>query len=310
MGELGTALARTPGQTPAVIRPAEPGLLHRTVAGVLRFVQSSPIGAVSALIWLALIGVALAAPLLAPYDPLEADYAAIRSAPSAAHWLGTDDLGRDTLSRIIYGSRITLIVSIASVVLGDLIGFTWGVVSGYLGGRFDLLSQRVVDVLMSFPALILALLLLAGVGAGLTTVIVAIAVTRIPNSTRITRAVVLSIKQTAYVDAARMIGGSTGRIMLRHVAPQCIAPLLVVATLHLGAAIFAESALSFLGMGIPPPAPSWGNMLGGVLAASFKPPWWLVVYPGLAITIAIMAANLMGDALRDFLDPKLKKRLG
>ncbi len=310
MGELGTALAQRQGQTRTAIRPAEAGLLQRAGMGVLHFAQSSPIGAVSALIWLALIGVALAAPLLAPYNPLEADYSAIRSGPSAAHWLGADDLGRDTLSRIIYGSRITLIVGFVSVMVGDLLGFTWGIVSGYLGGRFDLISQRVVDVLMSFPALILALLLLAGLGAGLTTVIIAIAVTRIPNSTRITRAVVLSIKQTAYVDAARMIGGSTGRIMFRHVAPQCLAPLLVVATLHLGAAIFAESALSFLGLGIPPPAPSWGNMLGGVLAASFKPPWWLVVYPGLAITVAIMAANLLGDALRDFLDPKLKKRLG
>ncbi|OUC08340.1 hypothetical protein RY27_09595, partial [Litorilinea aerophila] len=137
----------------------------------------------------------------------------------------------------------------------------------------------------------------------------AIAVTRIPSSTRITRSVVLSIKETAYVEAARMIGASQLRIMRLHIAPQCVAPILVVATLHLGAAIFAESALSFLGMGIPPPAPSWGNMLGGVLAAAFKPPWWLVVFPGVAITIAIMAANLMGDALRDFLDPKLKKRL-
>ncbi len=162
---------------------------------------------------------------------------------------------------------------------------------------------------MSFPALILALLLLAVIGAGLTTVIIAIAVTRIPVTTRITRSVVLSIKETAYVDSARMIGASNWRIMFQHIAPQCLAPILVIATLHLGGAIFAESALSFLGMGIPPPAPSWGNMLGGVLAAAFRPPWWLVLFPGVAITIAIMAANLLGDALRDFLDPKLKKRL-
>ncbi|MEZ4622036.1 MAG: ABC transporter permease [Caldilineaceae bacterium] len=166
-----------------------------------------------------------------------------------------------------------------------------------------------VDVLMSFPGLILALLLMVVLGAGLSTVIIAIAVTRIPSSTRITRSVVLTVKETAYVEAARMIGVPTWAIMLRHVAPQCIAPILVVATLHLGAAIFAESALSFLGMGIPPPAPSWGNMLGGVLAAAFRPPWWLVVFPGVAITIAIMAANLIGDALRDFLDPKLRQRL-
>jgi ABC-type dipeptide/oligopeptide/nickel transport system permease subunit len=253
--------------------------------------------------------VAIFAPYLAPYDPIEADFSAVRSPPSAAHLLGTDDLGRDVLSRLIFGARITLIVSVCSVLLGDLFGFMWGVISGYFGGRFDMTSQRLVDVLMSFPALILALLLLAVVGAGLTTVIIAIAITRIPVSTRITRSVVLSVKESSYVDSARMIGAHHWRIMLLHVAPQCVAAILVVATLHLGAAIFAESALSFLGMGIPPPAPSWGNMLGGVLAASFKPSWWLVLFPGLAITITIMAANLLGDALRDFLDPKLKKRL-
>jgi ABC-type dipeptide/oligopeptide/nickel transport system permease subunit len=281
----------------------------RMIESIIRFVRSSPTGTISLLIWIALILVAIFAPYLAPYDPIEADFAAVRSAPSSAHLLGTDDLGRDVLSRLIFGARITLIVSISSVLLGDFLGFIWGVASGYFGGRFDMTSQRLVDVLMSFPALILALLLLAVVGAGLTTVIVAIAVTRIPVSTRITRSIVLSVKESAYVDSARMIGASHWRIMLLHVAPQCVAAILVVATLHLGAAIFAESALSFLGMGIPPPAPSWGNMLGGVLAAAFRPSWWLVLFPGLAITIAIMAANLLGDALRDFLDPKLKKRL-
>jgi len=213
------------------------------------------------------------------------------------------------LSRIIFGARITLSVGCISVFLGDAIGFLWGVASGYLGERFDLISQRLVDILMSFPGLILALLLLVVLGAGLSTVIIAIAVTRIPSATRITRSVVLTIKESAYVEAARCIGVPTWAIMWRHVAPQCIAPILIVATLHLGAAIFSESALSFLGMGIPPPAPSWGNMLGGVLAAAFRPPWWLVVFPGVAITIAIMAANLIGDALRDFLDPKLRQRL-
>jgi ABC-type dipeptide/oligopeptide/nickel transport system permease subunit len=307
MGELGSALL--PDARAGVYRREEPRGLQRMFGGIVDFIRSSPIGAVSVLIWLMLIGVAIFAPVLAPFDPIEADFSAVRSAPSATHLLGTDDLGRDVLSRIIFGARITLVVSLASVLIGDLIGFFWGLLSGYLGGRFDLYSQRLVDVLMSFPALILALLLLAAVGAGLTTVIIAIAVTRIPTSTRVTRSVVISVKQSAYVESAQMIGSSVWRIMFQHIAPQCVGPLLVVATLHLGAAIFAESALSFLGMGIPPPAPSWGNMLGGVLAASFKPPWWLVVYPGLAITIAIMAANLMGDALRDFLDPKLKKRL-
>lgn len=309
MRELSSALARTSSAASQERIPVAVHPLRQALNEVGRFVRSSPMGAVSLVAWIGLIGVAIFAPAIAPYDPIEADFAAVRSAPSATHLLGTDNLGRDVLSRIIFGTRITLIVSISSVLIGDLLGFVWGLVSGYLGGRFDLISQRVVDVLMSFPALILALLLLAALGAGLTTVIIAIAVTRIPTSTRVTRSVVISTKQNAYVESAQMIGASMWRIMLRHIAPQCIGPLLVVATLHLGAAIFAESALSFLGMGIPPPAPSWGNMLGGVLAASFRPPWWLVVYPGLAITLAIMAANLMGDALRDFLDPKLKKRL-
>lgn len=309
MRELSSALTPTakPGSWEERQAAAHP--LRQALGGVWRFVRSSPMGAISVVVWLGLIGVAIFAPALAPFDPIEADFAAVRSAPTATHLLGTDNLGRDVLSRIIFGTRITLIVSISSVLIGDLLGFIWGLVSGYLGGRFDLISQRVVDVLMSFPALILALLLLAGLGAGLTTVIVAIAVTRIPTSTRVTRSVVIATKQNAYVESAQMIGASVWRIMLRHIAPQCVGPLLVVATLHLGAAIFAESALSFLGMGIPPPAPSWGNMLGGVLAASFRPPWWLVVYPGVAITLAIMAANLMGDALRDFFDPKLKKRI-
>lgn len=308
MSEFGSALVGKKLPLEKTLARSEPPR-GRIAEGILRFLRSSPTGTISLFIWIVLILVAIFAPYLAPYDPIEADFAAVRSAPSSAHLLGTDDLGRDVLSRLIFGARITLIVSISSVVLGDFLGFLWGVSSGYFGGRFDMTSQRLVDVLMSFPALILALLLLAVVGAGLTTVIVAIAVTRIPVSTRITRSIVLSVKESAYVDSARMIGASHWRIMLLHVAPQCVAALLVVATLHLGAAIFAESALSFLGMGIPPPAPSWGNMLGGVLAAAFRPSWWLVLFPGLAITIAIMAANLLGDALRDFLDPKLKKRL-
>jgi peptide/nickel transport system permease protein len=285
------------------------GIGQKIGAAIWGFVKSSPIGAISLAFWGLMLLIAIFAPYIAPYDPLEADYAAIRQGPTAQHLLGTDNLGRDLLSRIIYGFRITLIVSITAVFMGDLIGFVWGIASGYLGNRFDLFSQRLIDVLMAFPALILALLLLVVLGAGVTTVIIAIAVTRIPSSARITRSVVLSVKETAYVEAARSIGASHVRIMARHVAPQAIAPILVVATLHLGGAIFAESALSFLGMGIPPPAPSLGNMLGGVLAAAFRPPWWLVVFPGLAITLAIMAANLFGDALRDYLDPKLKKRI-
>lgn len=306
MGELSPTLSKNLSTTTA---NASPTSVRRIFGALARFVRSSPVGAAAALIWVLLILMAIFAPALAPYDPQEADYGAIRQAPTAAHLLGADDIGRDVLSRIIFGARITLIVSIISVLIGDLIGFLWGLASGYLGQRFDLISQRLLDILLSFPSLILALLLLVSIGAGLTTVIIAIAITRIPSSTRVIRAVVLSIKETAYVEAARAVGVPTWRVMLRHIAPQCIAPLIVIATLNLGSAIFAESALSFLGLGIPPPAPSWGNMLGGVLAAAFRPSWWLVIFPGLAITLSIMAANLVGDALRDFLDPKLKRRL-
>jgi peptide/nickel transport system permease protein len=273
---------------------------------VVRFFRSSPLGGVCALLLLLLASVAVLADRLAPYNPLTADYAAIRDPPLARHVLGTDHLGRDVLSRIIFGARVTLLVAISSVLLGDTIGFIWGVASGYLGGRVDLISQRVLDVLMSLPSLILALLLMAGLGAGLTTVIVAIAVTRVPLSSRVVRSMVLSVKELAYVEAARVLGASEARVMARHVAPQCLAPFLIITTGHLGAAIFIEAALSFVGVGVPPPTPSWGNMLGGVLAEAFKPPWWMVVFPGVAITVTILAVNLFGDALRDFLDPKLK----
>src|SRR5262245_10373533 len=273
---------------------------------VARFFRASPLGGLCAVLLLALATVAVMADRLAPHNPLTANYAETRDPPMGRHVLGTDHLGRDVLSRIIFGARVTLLVAISSVLLGDTLGFLWGLASGYLGGRVDLLSQRVLDVLMSLPALILALLLMGALGAGLSTVIIAIAVTRVPLTTRIVRSMVLSVKELAYVEAAGALGASRARVMTRHVAPQCVAPFLIITTGHLGAAIFIEAALSFVGVGVPPPTPSWGNMLGGVLAEAFRPPWWMVVFPGAAITVTILAVNLFGDALRDFLDPKLK----
>jgi ABC-type dipeptide/oligopeptide/nickel transport system permease subunit len=275
-----------------------------------RFLRSSPLGAAAAAILLIGVCVAVLAGYVAPYDPLTNDYAVARQAPSAQHWLGTDTLGRDVMSRIMYGLRISLVVSAASIALGLSVGVLWGVSSGYVGGTYDLLSQRLIEVLTSFPTLILAMLLSVGLGAGLGTVIIAVGVTQIPLATRITRSVVLAVKHMQFVEAARCIGATPARIMLRQVAPQCFAPVLVVATLNLGAAIFAEAALSFLGVGVPPPTASLGNMLGGVLAQSFQPPWWLVIFPGATIALTVLAANLLGDALRDFLDPKLTTRHG
>jgi len=278
--------------------------------GPRQFLRSSPLGAAAAVLLAIIVFVAIFASVLAPYDPLRNDYTVARKPPTAQHILGTDTLGRDVFSRIMYGLRVSLIVSVASVALGVSVGMLWGVTSGYAGGRYDILSQRLIEVLTSFPTLILAMLLSVSLGPGLRTVIIAVGITQIPLATRITRSVVLSLKETQFVEAARSLGAPSWRIMLRHVAPQCIAPILVIATLNLGGAIFAEAALSFLGVGVPPPTASLGNMLGGVLAQSFKPPWWLAVFPGLMIALTVLAANLLGDALRDFLDPKLNKRLG
>ncbi len=279
------------------------------IRSLMGFARSSPPGAISLLILAILLTIVIFAPLIAPYDPNESDFLNLTKPPSAQHWAGTDMIARDSLSRIIFGARITFLVAFVSIFVGDSVGFTWGVMSGYLGKRFDLVSQRFLDMLIAFPTVILALLLLAALGAGLVTVIIAIAVVRVPITARVIRSVALSVKEVQYVEAAQAIGASQMRIMVRHVAPQCVAPLLVVASAGLGLAIFTEAALSFLGMGIPPPTPTWGNMLGGVLSQIFKPPWWLVIFPGAAITITILAFNLMGDALRDYLDPRLRGKL-
>lgn len=274
-----------------------------------RFIKTSPIGALSALFLIVLLIVTIFADQIAPYHPLEADFRALRQPPSATHWLGTDNLGRDVLSRLIHGGRISLSVAIISTVLSKLLGLAWGVLTGYLGSTFDLVSQRIVDVLLAFPGIILAMLLLAALGGGFNTVVIAITLLGIAGTVRVIRSVVLSIKEMAYVESAHAVGASGLRVMAQHITPQCVAPILVLTSASLGGAIFAEASLSFLGLGIPQPTPSWGNMLGGVLANQFRPQWWLVIFPGLTITLTILAFNLVGDALRDHLDPKLRGRI-
>lgn len=278
-------------------------------ARVRRFTKTSPIGALAGAVLVVLVMIALFADQVAPYFPLEADFRALRHPPTLAHWLGTDNLGRDVLSRLIYGARLSLFVAGVSTVLSKVIGVAWGILTGYVGGTFDLISQRIVDVLLAFPGIILSMLLLAALGGGLVTVIIAITILGVAGTVRVIRSVVLTVKEMAYVEAARSIGVSSFRIMLRHVAPQCVAPALVLFSASLGGAIFAEAALSFLGLGIPQPAPSWGNMLGGILADQFRPKWWLVLFPGLTISLTVLAFNLLGDGLRDYLDPKLRGRL-
>ncbi len=274
---------------------------------LLDFTRSSPLGALGVAILLFMIVLAVFAPWIAPYDPLEGDFFSIRQGPSSAHWFGTDDLGRDVMSRVIYGARISLLVGFSAVLLGDTVGFLSGVISGYVGGKTDLISQRLLEVLLAFPGLILATVIVVGLGTGIATVIVAIAVTRIPASNRVVRSVVLSVKRSDYVTAAQVAGAGPLRIMFRHIAPQTIAPFLVIASAHLGIAITSEAALSFVGVGVPPPNPSWGTMISGAVASQFRPPWWLAAFPGIAITLTVFAANLTGDALRDKLDPNLRR---
>jgi ABC-type dipeptide/oligopeptide/nickel transport system permease subunit len=207
---------------------------------------------------------------------------------------------------MIYGVRTTLIIAFSAVILSKTIGFFWGMTSGYFGGWFDLLTQRIIEVMLSIPSLILALLLLAGLGSGRLTVIIAIAVGGIAGTVRIIRSSVLTIKNMAYVEAARAMGTHPIIIIFRHIAPQCFAPLLVVASVSLGGAIFAEAALSFLGLGITPNAPTWGSMMSVVAENYLRPLWWIAIFPGIALTLTIMSFNLIGDELRDRLDPKLR----
>jgi peptide/nickel transport system permease protein len=260
-------------------------------------------GVVAALVLI----MAVAAPVLAPYDPLKSDFRSMSKPPTERHVFGTDQIGRDVLSRVIYGSRASLTVAMGAVLFGTTLGALWGLASGFLGGRFDLISQRIIEFLQSFPDLILAMAIAMALGAGFGTVIVAIAITRIPFGGRVIRAVVLSLKELSYVEAARGVGASNLRVMLRHILPQCIAPYLILATTHLGVAIVIEAALGFLGVGIPPPAPTWGNMLADSLNAGLIPPWWLVLFPGAAITLTVLAFNLLGDGIRDILDPRLRR---
>jgi ABC-type dipeptide/oligopeptide/nickel transport system permease subunit len=280
--------------------------LRRARGGFGTFIRRSPLSAFWGCIAAAIIVMAIAAPVLAPYEPLKSDFRAMSKPPNERHYFGTDQIGRDVLSRVIYGSRASLTIAIGAVLFGTTIGAMWGLASGYFGGRFDILSQRIIEFLQSFPDLILAMAIAMALGAGFGTVIVAIAITRIPFGGRVIRAVVLSLKELSYVEAARGLGASHLRIMLRHILPQCVAPYLILATTHLGVAIIIEAALGFLGVGIPPPTPTWGNMLADSLNAGLVPPWWLVLFPGLAITITVLAFNLLGDGIRDILDPRLR----
>jgi peptide/nickel transport system permease protein len=298
----------TTSEPDAAFPSRAPLRLQRRRRGLGVFIKRSPMTVFWGCITAAILLMAVAAPVVAPYEPLKSDFRAMSKPPDAKHYFGTDQIGRDTLSRVIYGSRASLTVAFGAVLFGTTLGALWGLASGYFGGRFDILSQRMIEFLQSFPDLILAMAIAMALGAGIGTVIVAIAITRIPFGGRVIRAVVLSLKEMSYVEAARGLGASHLRMMLRHILPQCIAPYLILATTHLGVAIIIEAALGFLGVGIPPPTPTWGNMLSDALNAGLVPPWWLVLFPGAAITLTVLAFNLLGDGIRDILDPVSEAR--
>jgi ABC-type dipeptide/oligopeptide/nickel transport system permease subunit len=278
---------------------------QRSIPGELtRFAWRNPLSAAGGLVGILIIAMAIAAPWVAPADPLKTNFRRMNKPPDAQALFGTDQVGRDTLSRVIYGARTSLFVAFAAVLLGTTVGSLWGVACGYLGGRFDLASQRVMEILQAFPDLILALAISMAMGTGLPAVIVAIAITRIPFGGRVIRSVAISVREMAYVEAGRATGASAFRIMRLHVLPQCVAPYLVLATTHLGVAIVIEAALGFLGVGVPPPTATWGNMLADSITG-LVPSWWLVFFPGLAITVTVLAFNLLGDGIRDTLDPRL-----
>ena len=298
---------RAPPSLPpaAAIRAAPAGWRHTThVLGV--FARRSPMSALWGLVALAIVAMAVAAPALAPYDPLKSNFRVMTKPPSGDHYFGTDQIGRDTLSRVIWGSRTSLTVAVFAVLIGTTSGALWGLACGFFGGRFDIASQRAIEFMQSFPDLVLAMAIAMALGAGTGTVIVAIAITRIPFGGRVIRSVALSIKELPFVEAARGLGASNTRLMFRHILPQCVAPFLILATTHLGVAIIIEASLGFLGVGIPPPTPTWGNMLSDALKSGLVPPWWLVLFPGVAITITVLAFNLLGDGIRDLLDPRLR----
>jgi len=247
--------------------------------------------------------VAILAGVLAPYDPLQTSWSAVRKAPSAAHWFGTDEIGRDVLSRVIYGARASLLAGLVSVSIALALGVPIGLVAGYVGGFTDGLISRVVDAMLACPFLILAIALAAFLGPSLTNAMIAIGISATPIFVRLTRAQVLAVKVEDYVEAARAVGNSHWRIALRHVLPNVLPPLIVQATLATAAAIIAEASLSFLGLGQQPPAPSWGSMLNTAKNYVDNAPW-MAVWPGLSIFMVVLSFNLLGDGLRDALDPR------
>jgi peptide/nickel transport system permease protein len=276
------------------------------VGVVWRFCRRKPLGALGGLIVLALVVMAALAPWIAHYTFDETLRGARLKAPSAQFWMGTDNLGRDMWSRVVYGARVSVTVGFGAVLLANGLGAFIGVTSGYFGGKYDICVQRVVDAWQSFPFLVVILSIMAVLGPGLLNIVLALGVIGAANASRVIRGTTISVAENVYVESARAIGCGHLRIMVRHILPNVAGTIIVLATIGLGAFILAESALSFLGFGVPPPYPSWGGMLSGAGRSFFYQAPWMAIYPGLAISLTVFGFNMLGDALRDVLDPRLR----
>ena len=274
----------------------------------LHFCRREPLGAFGMVIVLIMAVTGIFAELLAPYSPTSNDFASMTEAPSWAHLLGTDQFGRDLLSRIIFGARTALIVGLSSAIVGGLAGLVLGVASAYFGGRLDLALQRFFDIVMAFPLIIMALAMVAIFGTGVHNVIIAITIPLIPRCARVVRSSALAIREIPYVDAARACGYGHSRIIMRHMVPNVMAPFLIMLTAFVGQAILAEASLSYLGLGVQEPTPAWGLMLQGGAEEYASTAPWIAIFPGLAIALTVFGVSLFGDALRDVLDPKLRER--
>jgi peptide/nickel transport system permease protein len=295
----------------SVAAPSLPEIAARQRSSLVEFARQQPLGAVSFVVIVLMMFAGLFSPLVAPYDPLDIDFASILAAPSWEHWCGTDAYGRDICSRLIYGSRTALVIGFTSSFVGSTIGATLGVASAYFGGKIDDWIQRFVDILLAFPLIVLALVVVAAfrkftVGGVDVNLIVAIAVPIIPRVARVVRAAALSVRVMPYVDAARAAGYSHSRIIFRHMAPNVVAPYLIMLTAFIAQAILAEASLSFLGLGVTEPTAAWGLMLSGNAADFYRQAPWMILFPGAMISLAVFAFNLFGDSLRDFLDPRFK----
>lgn len=287
---------------------ADLGLKPTLGKKITRFVRREPLGTFGLALVLLMAVTGGLAEVIAPYNPTENDFGAMMEAPSWAHLLGTDQFGRDLLSRLIYGARTALIVGLSSAFVGGFVGLVLGVGSAYFGGKIDLILQRIFDVVMAFPLIILALAVVSIFGTGVQNVIIAITIPLIPRIARVVRSSALAIREIPYVDAARACGFSHWRIILRHMIPNVMAPFLIMITASVGQAVLAEASLSYLGLGVQEPVPAWGLMLQGGAEEYASTAPWIAIFPGVAIMLSVLGVNLFGDALRDTLDPKLRER--